>query len=234
MEQQMYRILNGIYSVEGLRIGRVYVITGSDGVTLIDTSIPGAQRTIAKELETIGYRLSDVKRILITHAHNDHIGSLAALKEATGASVYAHHRYESAVIRGEKPVLRPPLHGFSRVLSRMLIEKRTPTQVDHELQEGDHLDEVLSGLEVVDTPGHTPGHCCFWLPEQRLLFGGDVMAHLPFGLSLPLASYTPDMEEAKRSIHKVAEMNVATLCLGHGEPYIGNATSAIQAFASKL
>jgi glyoxylase-like metal-dependent hydrolase (beta-lactamase superfamily II) len=230
----MYHILDGIYSVEGLRIGRVYVITGSNGVTLIDTSLPGAQRTIEKELQTIGYRLSDVKRILITHAHHDHIGSLAALKEATGALVYAHHRYESAVIRGEKPNVRPPLRGFSRILSFMLVEKRTPTQVDREFQEGDRLDEILPGLEVVDTPGHSPGHCCFWQPEQRLLFGGDVMIRIPFNLHLPPAYATPDMDEAKRSIQKVAAMNAETLCLGHGKPYIGNAAQAIRTFVSKL
>ncbi len=234
----MYRILDGIYSVEGLRMGRVYVITGNNGLTLVDASIPGSLPQIEKELQKIEHKLSDIKRILITHAHGDHIGSLAALRDATGAEVYAHHRYESAVIRGEKPVLRPPtsqLKGINR-LSPYLIKQQdiTRTQVDHELKEGDRLDEVLPGLEVVDTPGHAPGQCGFWQPEQRLFFGGDVMMRIPFNLGLPIAAFTLDMAEAKRSIHKVAEMNVATLCLGHGKPYVGNAAPAIHAFAKRL
>jgi glyoxylase-like metal-dependent hydrolase (beta-lactamase superfamily II) len=113
----MYRISEGIYTVEGLRIGRVYVIKGLDGLTIIDTSLPNSLPKIERELGQIGHKLNEVKRILITHAHHDHIGSLAALKEATGAQVYAHHRYESDVIRGEKLPLRPPLSGISRIIN---------------------------------------------------------------------------------------------------------------------
>lgn len=234
----MYHILNGIWSIEGLRMGRVYVIEAADGLTLIDTSVPDSLPQIEKDLQCAGHHLSDIKRILITHAHSDHFGSLAALKEVTGARIYAHTRHESAVIRGEKePVLplRSQLNWANRLQARLL---RPPfpahVQVDCELQEGGRLDEVLPGLEVIDEPGHSPGQCGFWQAEQRLLFGGDVMMNIPFGLSLPVTYATPDMHEAKRSICKVAEMNVATLCLGHGKPLVGTAAPAIRAFVSKL
>lgn len=234
----MYRILDGIYSVEGLRVGRVYVIEGSDGLALIDTSLPGSLPQIAKELQKIGHELSEIKHILITHAHFDHIGSLPALKEVTGAQIYAHHRYESAVIRGEKLPLRPPasqLRGIGRLMANVMpSQPPLPTQVDVELKEGDHIDAVLPGLQVIDIPGHSPGQCGFWQSEQRLLFCGDVMIHMPFRLSLPPAAATPDMEENKRSIRKVAELDVATLCMGHGVPYIGNAAPLIRAFADRL
>jgi glyoxylase-like metal-dependent hydrolase (beta-lactamase superfamily II) len=234
----MYRILDGIYTVEGLRVGRVYVIESNDGLTLIDTSLPGSLPQIEKELQKIGHQLGETKRILITHAHGDHVGSLAALKDATGAQVYAHQRYESAVIRGEKPPLYPApsqLHSISRFLvSRMKRQKVPAAQVDYEFQCGDRIDEALPGLEVVDLPGHSPGHCGFWQAEKRLLFAGDVMMRLFSGLRLPPAMVTPDMEETKRSIRKVAEMNVETLCLGHGKPYDHDAEPAVRTFADKL
>jgi glyoxylase-like metal-dependent hydrolase (beta-lactamase superfamily II) len=238
-EECMYHILNGISSIEGLRLGRVYVIEAPDGLTLVDTSLPGSLSLIEKEFQSVGRQISDIKRILITHAHSDHFGSLAALKEVTGARIYAHHQYESAVIRGEQTQLLSPRSKSSwinpiRSTAFQSLFPITPVQVDYEMKEGDRLDEVLPGLVVIDEPGHSPGQCGFWQEEQRLLFGGDVMMRLPFGLSLPFVYATPDMDEAKRSIRKVAEMNVATLCLGHGKPLVGTAASAICAFSSKL
>jgi glyoxylase-like metal-dependent hydrolase (beta-lactamase superfamily II) len=172
----MERILRGISSIEGLRMGRVYVIEAADGLTLVDTSLPGSLPQIAKELQCIGHHLSDIKRILITHAHPDHVGSLAALKEMTGARIYAHTRHESAVIRGEKQPVLPPSSkaNWTNRLQSWLLRTSFPacTQVDCELREGDRLDEVLPGLEVIDEPGHSPGQCGFWQPEQHLLFGG--------------------------------------------------------------
>ncbi|QBD81770.1 MBL fold metallo-hydrolase [Ktedonosporobacter rubrisoli] len=163
----MDRILNGIFCIEGLRMGRVYVIEAADGLTLVDTSVSGSLSQIEKDLRSIGHQLSDIKRILITHAHSDHTGSLAALKEVTGACVYAHHRYESAVIRGEKKAILPPrsqLNLTNRLLATMFVspDLSPAVQVDYELQEGDRLDEVLPGLEVVDEPGHSLGQCGFW------------------------------------------------------------------------
>lgn len=234
----MYRILNGIWSIEGLRLGRVYVIEATDGLTLVDASVSGSLPQIERDLKLGGYRLSNIKRILITHAHSDHVGSLAALKEVTEARIYAHHHHESAVIRGEKEPVRPPraqMNGANRLLAGLLRSPfPPPVQVDYELKEGDRLDEVLPGLEVIDEPGHSPSQCGFWQAEQRLLFGGDVMMNIPFGLSLPVAYATLDMDEAKRSICKVAEMDAATLCLGHGKPFVGTAAPAIRAFVSKL
>lgn len=237
----MQHLTNGIYLVEGLRLGNVYVIEGVDGLTLVDTSVPGSLSRIEKDLQSIGRKLSDIKRILITHAHWDHIGSLAELKEATGARVYAHHRYESAVLRGEQKPIYPPysqLSALDRVVAAVWVRPlkfNLSVQVDRELKEGDRLDDVLPGLMVVDIPGHSPGQCGFWQPQLRLFFGGDLLMRTPSGrFILPMAAATPDMEEAKRSILKVAQMNVATLCQGHGKPCIGNADSFLRAFADKL
>ena len=130
----MLRVLDGIYNVQGLRIGRVYVIEASDGLTLIDTSIPNSMPQIAKELATIKHSLTDIKRILITHAHYDHFGSLADLKALTGATVYAPHFYESEAIRGEKPMPRADpaqLTGLSKfAATRMKPPQIKPTQVE--------------------------------------------------------------------------------------------------------
>jgi len=87
---------------------------------------------------------------------------------------------------------------------------------------------------VVATPGHTPGHCSFYQPEQRLLFAGDAIGRIPFNMSIPGKFVTTDIEEAKRSIRKLAEMDINTLCMGHGDPYIGTAAPALHQFIKTL
>jgi glyoxylase-like metal-dependent hydrolase (beta-lactamase superfamily II) len=221
-----------------LRAGRVYVIEAEDGLTLIDTSIPKSMPQIAKELAKIQHSLTDIKRILITHAHLDHFGSLAELKRLTGAKTYAPAYYESDAIEGKKPIPRPDpaqLTGFSKLAaSRMGDQKIEPVEIDQRFSEGDRLDEVLPGLEVIATPGHTPGQCSFYQREQRLFFAGDAIGRIPLKLGVPPRLVTMDMEEAKRSIRKFAQLEIDTLCMGHGNPYIGNAGPALKEFVSKL
>jgi glyoxylase-like metal-dependent hydrolase (beta-lactamase superfamily II) len=231
------RITDGIYSLQGLLVGRVFMIEGSDGLTIIDASLPGSLSKIEKDLQSQGHQLNKVKRILITHAHPDHIGSLGALKKATGAAVYVHRR-DASVVRGDEPIVMPKpqdLQGTTRVISSMMRPpKMEPASVERELQEGDTLDEVMPGLCVVDTPGHSPGHVGFWLPSKRLLFGGDVVMRLFGKMRLPLGPATVDMAQAKRSIRKIADMDIDILCQGHGAPHIGNASAALRQFAGKI
>lgn len=234
----MLRIADGIYSVQGLLMGRVYVIESSDGLTIIDTSLSNSLGKIEKDLQSQGHQLNEVKRILITHAHPDHIGSVGALHKATGATVYAHRR-DAPTVRGESPMVPPKpedLQGVARMMVAMMRRppKMETARVDRELQEGDTLDEVMPGLRVVDTPGHSPGHVGFWLPQKRLLFGGDVTMRILGRLRLPIAAFTTDMAEAKRSVRKVVDMNVDILCLGHGQPIIGGASAVLQQFARKI
>ncbi len=126
----------------------------------------------------------------IAHAHWDHVGGLPGLKRSIGAAVYAHHRHESAVIRGQAHVLRPPVHGMARILTAIMREQPICIAVDRELSDGDRLDQVLPGLQVIDSPGHSPGSWSLRQPAQRALFCGDAMRRRRTGLNLPPAPTT--------------------------------------------
>jgi glyoxylase-like metal-dependent hydrolase (beta-lactamase superfamily II) len=97
----MKEIVPGVYTFEGLMAGRVYLLEGDEGLTLIDTSIGNAGSKILGQLEKAGHKAGDVKQILITHAHPDHVGSLKQLKAAMGAVVVASE-LEKPVIEGER------------------------------------------------------------------------------------------------------------------------------------
>jgi glyoxylase-like metal-dependent hydrolase (beta-lactamase superfamily II) len=230
----MEKIIDGIYTVKGLPVGRVYVIEAADGLTVIDATIAGQLPKIEKGLAAINRTVADVKRILITHAHPDHIGSLAALQKASGAKVYVGAK-DAHVVRGA-PVDRPSsasLTGLKRFLATaMPTPKLEAAPVDRELHEGDVLDEVTPGLTVIAEPGHSPGQVGFWLPSRKLLFAGDVVM-LIAGFRLPLSFVTIDMDQAKQSIRKVAAMNPDILCCGHGAPLF-NAAPGLRDFAAKL
>lgn len=222
----MKRILPGLSSFTGLLVGRVYCIEDADGLTIIDASLSSAGNKILKQLQAMGRQPADVKRILITHAHPDHVGALPMLKERTGAQVMAS-ALERPVIEGKQSIPRAP--GRLRPPETRL----KPTLVDRELNEGDVLPEVMGGLQVLLTPGHAPGHLAFWQPEKRILFCGDVIFHMR-NLGLPFSFLTVDMEENKRSVRRLAELDAAVVCFGHGEPLLANAAQAIREFAAKI
>ena len=95
----MQQILPNLYTFSGLLVGRVYLIDDGGELTIIDAGLTSAGPKILKQLAAANYQPSQVKRIIITHAHPDHIGSLKALAEATGAQVIASAD-EAEVIEG--------------------------------------------------------------------------------------------------------------------------------------
>jgi glyoxylase-like metal-dependent hydrolase (beta-lactamase superfamily II) len=230
----MQPIRPGLFRLPGLLVGSVYLIIDSDGLTLIDTSIAPSGRKILQHVAGLGYAWTDVKRVLITHAHPDHVGGLPLVKRATGAQVWASAR-ERPVIEGQIPVPRVPPEKRTG-MARFVVppETRLPsTPVDRELHDGEILAEVLGGLQVVSTPGHAPGHLAFWQPEQRILFCGDIIFRLP-NLRLPYSFLTVDQDENKRSIRRVAELDPAIVCFGHGPPLQQHTAQKLRDFARRV
>jgi glyoxylase-like metal-dependent hydrolase (beta-lactamase superfamily II) len=213
--KQMQTIVPGVHTFAGLLLGRAYAIEDADGLTLIDTGLGLAATKVLQQLQASGRSASGVKRILITHAHPDHIGGLAKLQAATGAQVVAHAL--------EWPIMA----------SKVSETPRSTSPVRREVQGGERLAEVLGGLRVIFTPGHTRGHVCFWQPDRRLLFCGDVVLRLP-KLCLPFAPFTVDMDEDKRSIKKIAELNAEVVFFGHGQPLTHDAAAQLRDFAAKF
>lgn len=220
-------IPNLLYTFTGLIAGRVYAIKDPDGITLIDTSISLAGKRILKQLADAGFSAQDVKRIIITHAHPDHVGGLPYLYAQTGAQVIASPA-EKTVIQGELSIPRRP----SGLRPPNTIVKHVP--VARTIEDGEVLGDVMGGLQALHTGGHAPGHMAFWQPEHQVLFCGDVIFRMRRKMTLPWAMLTVDMAQNKQSIQKLATFSPQILCFGHGVPITEGATEKLQEFAKQV
>ena len=204
----------------------LYLIVDPDGLTLIDTGIAGTDKKILKYIADLGRAPSDVRRIIITHSDGDHVGSLAALKAATGARVYANAVEAEAIAAGRASRALKP-RGLERVLFGLVARwiKTAPATVDEFLTGGQVL-PVLGGLRVVETFGHTPGHISLFAPSVGVLFSGDSIVSGNGKLMPSREGNTWDMDKALEAVRVQAALGAQIVCSGHG-PVVKDAALAL-------
>lgn len=221
MPAQPSLIFPGVYRVKS-SIVNLYLIEDDDRLTLIDTGYAGIDSVILEAARHLG---KSIAQIVITHAHADHAGSLAALRRQIDAPVYAHP-LEAPSIRGDAPLptFSPTPAPLYRLLTRLFSGQQPqtidPAPVDHLIEDGDRL-PFGGGLRVIHTPGHTPGHIALLLERDGgLLFAADACVNL-LGLGHSIVQH--DFEQAKASLRKLAALSPAAICFGHGVPLTKNA-----------
>lgn len=195
-----------------------------DGVTLVDTGMPDQLPVFEEKLAGLGLSLRSVRRILLTHQDLDHIGSAGAIAEATGAEIYAHAA-EAPFIQGELPLLKldpkrlqpriDALPAESRARARRLLLSPPKVKVDHLLGGGEEL-PFHGGIVVIPTPGHSPGHVCYYLKAQRLLLAGDALRFEGGSIIGPSPMATPDMRRAVASLRNLLPYRIDAVLCYHG------------------
>ena len=159
----------------------------------------GIGDTLVERIEELGLEL---QMILLTHSHWDHIADAAYLKKKMGAPLYVHEL-------DQENVLKP---GADHLPMMMGID---PVKPDHFLNDGDRLMLGDLILEVIHTPGHSPGGVCFYLEKQKTLLAGDTLFKGSIGrLDLP----TGNPEAMWKSLEKLAKLPPDTRVIsGHGD-----------------
>ena len=203
-------------------------------LTLIDTGMKGSAPRVLQYLSRLGYSPSQVARIIATHYHMDHVGSLAQLKRATGARVLVH-RGDARIIRGELP---QPFPTENRALALMIrplsmVMGADPVEVDVALEDGDEL-PIFGGMKVIHVPGHTLGSICLFSPQKRLLIAGDVINNRFGRLRLAPRPTCTDFRLSRQSVRKLAGLDFDALCLGHGTPLTRGAAEEVRRLLSRL
>jgi glyoxylase-like metal-dependent hydrolase (beta-lactamase superfamily II) len=204
-----------LIQLERMRFSNCYLVREDDGLTLIDTSLPRSAADILKAAERAG---GEIRRILVTHCHNDHVGSLDAVKERLPDAEVAMSGREAELMRGE--VRRHPHEPDGRL--RGFVFHQQTTRPDRLLNDGD----MVGSLQTVWAPGHTPGHLAFLDTRDGTLIAGD--AYLAIGnvfvtsevtLRFPLPAlvgmwHAATSNDTARELRKLEPSRLAT---GHGK-----------------
>jgi len=257
----MTLITPNIHSIDGLESlfpGRrvvPYLLRepDSDDLTLIDTCYIKELPKLESYIDDAGYKMSDIKRIILTHVHTDHAQaanevkrrtSISANDAAGGAKIYAHWIDSDYLAHTPKYHGPPDIKIYKELFQKYGLDTEDvikkfgklevdPIIVDKKLSDGD----MIKSLKVIHTPGHTPGHISLYLEDQRILFGADLLSNFEAsgGLVVLPAYFTLDQVTAIVSVRRVSQLNFDKLLLAHQDyPILENAQKAVQDAVKKM
>src|SRR5215831_19094085 len=176
----MKPVIKGVHVVP-MGMANAFLIEGQDGLTLIDAGFPNKEAAVFGAIRGLGGSPAQLKHLIFTHGHPDHIGSAAAIVRETSARTYMHPLDISmAESGGPFRPMRPAPGLLGQVLCRLFFnpdERREPVAIDQPLSDGEIL-PVAGGIEVIHTPGHCAGHVALLWGPGRMLFAGDVCTNL--------------------------------------------------------
>lgn len=181
-----------------------YVLVRDGTGTIVDTGVRGSEDAIGDALTELGASWGDLAHIIVTHSHPDHAGSLRSITEAAP---------QAAVYAGHADI------------SNM----DSATEISA-VDDG----QTVAGLEVVATPGHTPGHISIIDPVAGWLLAGDALNGAAGAIAGPNPQFSSDMTAALASARKLATEEFDTAVFGHGPPVIGGAKSQLETFLATL
>jgi glyoxylase-like metal-dependent hydrolase (beta-lactamase superfamily II) len=218
------QVIKGVHIVP-MGFANTFLIEGDNGLTLIDAGFVGKESAVFRAIRRLGRSPDELKHLVFTHAHPDHIGSAAAIVRATGARTYMH-TLDIPIAESGGP-FRPmtPAPGLlGRVLCNLFFDPDKlldPVTIDEPLTPGETL-PIAGGFEVIHVPGHCAGQVALLWSPGRMLFAADLCTNI-MGLSDPVGF--ENLEEGRMSQRKLASLSFDAVGFGHGKPIARDAST---------
>jgi len=195
-------------------------------MTLIDTGLIGSRRRVERYVQGIGRSMDEIGQIICTHAHPDHIGAVRELAGDREVEVLMH----PADLAGLSVRLRDAVANRNRG-QLIAYFTRHPGEATP-IEDGQVL-PMLGGLEVVHTPGHTPGSVCLYARHHKLLFSGDVLQVIRRRVTFASTVFSDDMALARASVARMAALDVKTIAFSHYPPLREGANEVLRDLAAR-
>ena len=203
----------------------IHLLTGEDGLVLVDTGMPGGAENIIRELKELEIDPQMLRLILITHGHMDHFGSAAALSARFDLPIAIHQADVEALRQGVnlpgtlEPTTR--LMGIIKWLPLQLSSASlAPLEPEIIFEQGFELAEYGVKGQVLHTPGHTPGSCSVLLESGEVVVGDLVAGQLMRLLRRPGWPYVAaDLACNVESLRQLVALEPHTFYLTHGGPF---------------
>jgi glyoxylase-like metal-dependent hydrolase (beta-lactamase superfamily II) len=231
----------GIHRVEEAYTN-LYLVEDEGGVTVVDAGVPTAWEPMRGALASIGRRASDVRALVLTHAHFDHLGFAERARTELGVPVYVHeddvpltrHALQYAHERPRSLYFATQVRALPIVAALVRARAFWPPPVREVERYTDGTLPVPGSPRVVPTPGHTLGHCALHFPDRDAVIAGDAVVMLdPYtaarGPKIVAGAATADSERNLRTLETLAQTGAATVLTGHGEPWRRGAVAAVEA-----
>jgi glyoxylase-like metal-dependent hydrolase (beta-lactamase superfamily II) len=233
------QVAPGVWAA-GTRFVNYYVVDGgAEGLTLVDAGLPGYARQLGATLAAIGRTPADVRAVLLTHGHVDHVGMMQPLADA-GATIHLHEAdaelaadpRRNTTDRPLWPYLRyPSLWAFLAHAVREGATKHRGAPALAPMRDGDRLD-VPGAPQVTHAPGHTAGSVVLEFAEHGVVFVGDLLCTLsPMGRrdvpQLQTRGSNADSDQALASLERLGDITATTVLPGHGGPWADGVEAAV-------